>query len=598
MKNKLTLIVIAICLNLVSYGQTEKEFNSTIKKVTVFTRGAQVEREASVALQKGQTALKLTGLSPCIKPESIRIDGDGSFTILNVQHQTDYLNELDKSAEIESVIEKIEDVQIKLEDEEVRLKIINDKLDFLNTNKNITGSEQTVEPEAYIALNSIYGNNLESLSLDALRRKRLIKTYNKEIIKLNKQLVSLNSKSDLPSGTLLIKVECTHPLNTEIRFNYLVDNVGWFPSYDMRFLGVNKPLNITYKANIRQNTGVDWKDVDLVLSTTKTNISAQIPKFSPFYLQFYYPEIEQALQGRVAGVQITGNSGTPGANSEIYIRGQSSANSLNEPLYVVDGVPQKSISNINPNEIKNIEVLKDASATAIYGTRGANGVVVLSTKQNSNETSIPFTLVSKHEISREYIVDAAQTIYANNKTTTVSYRKTNLDAHFEYQSIPKVSGNVFLVGKISDWYSAELLDGDVNVYLENSYVGKSRIDTRQFADTLEISFGIDNNISIKRERISEYSENQFIGSNRKETIAYKLKIRNNKTYAITTKITDQVPVSIIKDIEVEVLELSGGKMNKESGKIEWEVSLEPLENKDVIIKYSVKYPKEKRVLIE
>jgi uncharacterized protein (TIGR02231 family) len=298
------------------------------------------------------------------------------------------------------------------------------------------------------------------------------------------------------------------------------------------------------------------------------------------------------------GVQISEKSEAPEANSEIRIRGISSISGNSNPLYVVDGIPQDDISSQNPNDIQNIEVLKDASATAIYGSRGANGVVLITTKSGNDKSSIPLTITSKRETSNEYMVDAPQTIISNNKTTTVSFRESNLKADFEYQSIPKLSENVFLIGKISDWYKAELIDAEVNVYLENSYVGKSNINTAQFKDTLDISFGTDNNISIKREKMTDFSENQFIGSNRKETVAYKLTLRNNKTYPISTLIYDQIPVSTTKDIQVEALEISGGKLDTDTGKVEWNVSVKPNENKELIIKYSVKYPKDKKVIIE
>jgi len=598
MNKKLTLIGLAICLCTFSFGQNEKEIKSEIKKVTVFTKGAQIEREASVSLQQGQMILKLTGLSPYIKKESIRVDGDGSYTILTVQHQNDYLNELNKSKEIETLKYKIEELKLKTEDEETWIKIIKDKLDFLYSNKDIAGKEQSVNPETFKSLNAIYGDNIETLNLDLLKRQRKIVGYKKESDKLNNQLTSLNNKSDLPSGTVLVTIESQQIKNSKISFNYLVDNAAWYPSYDIRFLGIDKPLNITYKANVRQNTGIDWNNVSLVLSTAKTNISAKIPLLTPFYLQFYFPEIANALQGKMAGVQISKNFGTPGADSEIRIRGMSSINGNSNPLYVVDGIPQNDISALNPNDIRNIEVLKDASATAIYGSRGANGVVLVTTKSGNDKSSVPLTITSKRETSNEYIVDASQTIISNNKTTTVSFRESNLKADFEYQSVPKLSENVFLIGKISDWYKAELIDGEVNVYLENSYVGKSNINTEQFQDTLDISFGIDNNISIKREKLTEFSENQFIGANRKETVAYKLTLRNNKSYPISTLIYDQIPVSTTKDIQVETLEISGGKLDTDTGKVEWEISLKPNENKELIIKYSVRYPKDKKVIIE
>ena len=89
-----------------------------------------------------------------------------------------------------------------------------------------------------------------------------------------------------------------------------------------------------------------------------------------------------ALQGRVAGVQVTNTSGAPGSEAKIHIRGPNSINASNSPLYVVDGIALSSIrlQDINVNDIQSIDVLKDASATAIYGSRGANGVVLITTK--------------------------------------------------------------------------------------------------------------------------------------------------------------------------------------------------------------------------
>jgi len=102
------------------------------------------------------------------------------------------------------------------------------------------------------------------------------------------------------------------------------------------------------------------------------------------------PSLNQALAGRVAGVQVNVNSGRPGGRTNVRIRGFSSINSSNNPLYVVDGVmlpvgnqaqASNAIDYINPNDIVSVEVLKDASSTAIYGSRGANGVILVTTKK-------------------------------------------------------------------------------------------------------------------------------------------------------------------------------------------------------------------------
>lgn len=586
-----------MCFYTNSVAQIQKEVNSEIKKVTVFTQGAQIEREAIISLQPGQLVVKLIGLSPFINKKSICVNGDGSYTILTVQHQNDYLNQINKNKEIESLNNNIVELESKIEDQQIWIKINKEKLDFLSANKSINGTEQALNPETFKSLNAIYGSNLETLNLDIVKRQRAIVNLEKEISRFRKQVTSLNNKSDLPSGTILVTIDSKQTKTTKLNFNFLIDNASWYPSYDIRFLGIDKPLEVTYKANILQQTAIDWKDVKLVLSTAKTNFSANIPSFTANYLQYYYAASAKKYKEKASIGYSENKDIKPSSEmAETRIRGIGSSNA-SAPLYVIDGVPQddaEAINGLNPDQILTMDVLKDASATAVYGTRGANGVVIITTTANSSDVSVPFTINSKSETSNEYIVDAPQTILSNNKMTTVNFRKSDLKASFEYQTIPKLAKNVFLIGKISDWYKADLMDGEVNVYLENSYVGKSMISTEQFKDTLEVSFGIDNNISIKREKLTEFTQNQFIGLNRKETLAYKLTIRNNKTYAVTTKITDQIPVSTIKDIQVETLELSGGSQNTDTGKVEWEVNIKPSENKILIIKYAVNTRRIKR----
>lgn len=99
--------------------------------------------------------------------------------------------------------------------------------------------------------------------------------------------------------------------------------------------------------------------------------------------------VEQSLAGKLAGVNVVTNSGKPGGRTSISIRGFSSINATNDPLYIVDGIEWiDGISNLNPNDIESIDVLKDASSTAIYGTRGSNGVIIVTTKKGKKGTAI------------------------------------------------------------------------------------------------------------------------------------------------------------------------------------------------------------------
>lgn len=146
------------------------------------------------------------------------------------------------------------------------------------------------------------------------------------------------------------------------------------------------------------------------------------------------PSLNQSLQGKISGVQVNVNSGRPGGRSNVRIRGFSSINSSNNPLYVVDGVmlPQgtqnqssQAIDYINPNDIASVEVLKDASSTAIYGARGANGVILITTKKGkagegritySVDLSVPTAGPKRAKVlnAREYL-EVEDLAYANIK---------------------------------------------------------------------------------------------------------------------------------------------------------------------------------------
>ena len=127
--------------------------------------------------------------------------------------------------------------------------------------------------------------------------------------------------------------------------------------------------------------------------------------------------LNQALSGKIAGVQVNNNSGRPGGRSNVRIRGFSSINSSNNPLYVVDGIqlPQgtkdqfsNAIDYINPNDVISMEVLKDASSTAIYGARGANGVILITTRRGKSGEGrvtydVDFSVPTKGPNTREVL---------------------------------------------------------------------------------------------------------------------------------------------------------------------------------------------------
>ena len=158
------------------------------------------------------------------------------------------------------------------------------------------------------------------------------------------------------------------------------------------FVGyVTKEVPINGRSSIDVSMDQDASELDEVVvvgygTQRRSEITESIAQISTEEIdQERVARVDQALQGRVSGVNIKQQSGSPGSGLKVRIRGSRSIQGDNDPLYVVDGLIVSNISNIDVNNISSIEVLKDASATAIYGSRGANGVILITTKEGTDE---------------------------------------------------------------------------------------------------------------------------------------------------------------------------------------------------------------------
>lgn len=183
-------------------------------------------------------------------------------------------------------------------------------------------------------------------------------------------------------------------------------------------------------------------------------------------------DLGNALQGMVSGVSVTAESGAPGAGSEILIRGVASVNGQNTPLYVVDGVPQEGDPRISPNEIETIDILKDAASCAIYGTRGAAGVILITTKKGKEgkmSASFDASYGIKKITSTDYLMNTQEQTYFNllfkrNTGTSNTYDDTTLLDLYRslqyYHNDTNLLDQVFVDNAATQNYSLTLSGGN------------------------------------------------------------------------------------------------------------------------------------------
>lgn len=148
---------------------------------------------------------------------------------------------------------------------------------------------------------------------------------------------------------------------------------------------------------------------------------------------------------------------------------------------------------------------------------------------------------------------------------------------------------------MKDWDNLNLIEGEANVYFENSFVGSTYLDPSSLLDTLEISLGKDERIVVERKKLKDFEERRFFGSKTRESLSFEISIRNTKSESIEIIIQDQIPVSTDESIKVSHKELSGGELNEQTGMITWRLKLAANEVKKLRLNFEIEYPKGKRI---
>ncbi len=536
MKKYLFAAFLALVLTASPADGQEKYLQFPVSHVTVFRQGAQLSGELTLNLQAGTMDYVAGGLSPYIDPNSIQVRGEGDFIITGVSHRNNYLENPSESETISDLRGKIKALELKIEDEETTMGILKEKEVFLKSNYDIVTNKSAITPDQLRALMDIYSANIESVRTAVLKKQRIIKEYSEEKDKLEKQLSGTLDKSRMPTGEIVVSVTSGKPVMGRLRLSYMVNNAGWRPSYDIRVDDITDPAVIVYKAGVWQNSGIDWKDVKISLSNSEPMTAGALPPLNPWFIDFYAPPVMlRGLSGKAAGINISKRESAPVAYDDIVTLEESA------PMPVT-----------------------------------------------INESNISFS----------FDVNLPKTIVSGGKAETVELQRLTVPATYSYAATPKLATTAYLMGYITDWEKYNLLPGESNIYFSNTFTGKGFINTLELSDTLPVSLGADNNITVKRERRTGYTSQKLIGANRVVTMSFLLSVRNNKSKAVNVRLRDQVPLSQNSSITVEAVELTGGKHDIVTGVITWDLVLQPRETKEIILTYSVRYPKNQKVVLE
>ncbi|MGB3005498.1 MAG: DUF4139 domain-containing protein, partial [Chitinophagaceae bacterium] len=416
---------------------------------------------------------------------------------------------------------------------------------------------KTITSDEVLKLLEYYNNKIDKSKSNIYNHNQNIAAQNKKIDDLRKRIASLappTPAKQKPYGQVFLQVICKRAGEIPVDMSYYTNNAGWTAVYDVRVNSKTNKVKLVYKASLTQTTGIDWKKTKLTLSTGTPNFGIATPVITPWYLQLYVPGLYTDLQRRAA-------------------QGNAMRNMI--------------------QSYSNDESLKEEVVVTGYGQMKVKGVA---TQTIDPSTLQQYTTLSQGQLNTNFEIALPYDIISNGELHSVTIKDEEISCILKNYAVPKMDKDTYLLAEVADWQNLDLLPGDANIIMDDTYIGKSLIDPNTTSDTLNLSLGRDKRIAVKRSLVKESSSLKTSGGNTKQVFTYEILVKNNKVTDVNLMLKDQFPLSTIKEVEIKLEEDGGAMVNEETGVLTWKLDLKPGESKKVRFSYSVKYPKDKKIV--
>ena len=627
-------MIAALMVSTMVCAQKEK-VTADVNRVTIFTNGAQVERSKTLNLLAGEQTVVFTGLSPYTDVKSMQLKAYGKLTVLSINHRYVHPDSLQQVKRLKDAEQRVKSVIDKSKEVRAKKEVLEAQLAMVQTNCSV-GNRTAVTPLAGIKeLNNYYSQELLSL------KKQMI-ALDEELISLDEERVRCEETRDSIAHLKLktvteieVKVDLPQAGRVDFNLTYYVKNAGWFPTYDVRAVAINQPMQLSYKANVFQNTKEDWHKVPVTLSSANPNRSTIAPELQTYWLDYgrRAPRYDSEMKDSGVSGVVTDEKGDPIAGALVQVKGSSlgTVTDFNGRYSITLPRDAKSLQfsfigyisqthnvhgpSLNVSLKEDVASLQEVVATGSHSKKRVKGILegrvagvdVKAEKavfmeapamDMAEESQMVAVQEQKAQFGYEFEIKQPLTILSDGKTTTTEIGRYQLPATYQYKGIPRADKDAFLVADATDWQQLSLLEGEANVYFENSFVGKSILDPTLPSDTLHFSLGRDNGIRIQRTKVSERSARRLLASSQEQNMTWRILVKNTRKETVSLLLQDQIPVSRNSDISVTTEELSGGTLNKEQGIVSWQLQLQPGEQRELILQYKVKYPKSRKLIIE
>jgi hypothetical protein len=616
------ILPLFIFLTLQAIGK-EIELKTTITDVTVFQTGAQIKRVGKTNIPAGQHEIVIRDATALLKEQSIQVKGEGNFTILSVNYQINYNNQKQDKSQVTELEAKEKELKLRLEDLSIKLEVIRTEEELINNLQSISTATEGVSVDQVGKAQDLLKTKLVLIKNEKLIISRQMNELSEQHQTVTQQLKTLKLPKQNVTYEIVIKITAKQETNAEFSLSYIVPNAKWFPTYDLRVKSVAEPMTIEYKANVTQQTGEDWNNVKLKLSTGDPSLSSRKPKIETWWLKLNEPYIQPQQQSnyyRYTDVRFTKVHG--------QVIDKETSEAIPFASVMVDGTNIGTTTDIDgsfsltlPENARKLSVTyvgyqpvivpidKEDMIISLEVGRELEEVIATTPGVYAKDDGEPLNVRGGREKGLKYYVDGDAVIGTPNiaiaefdinekysiasdpKNVTVNIQSIQSDVKYQYYCAPRLDKDVFLTAQMTNWEQYNLLEGQANVYFEGTFVGNTLLDTHILKDTLEFSLGRDKSVKVDRKKSKEYNKRTIFGSENIASRAWDITVRNGKQQNIDIIIEDQFPIAADSKIEVKQEEKSGGKLDEKTNVVTWRYLMEPAGTKQMQLKYTARYPK-------
>jgi len=524
----------------------EQNVKTDIDAVRVYLQGAEIIRTKNLNLAKGKHRLIFTSLSPLVDARSIQVNASENTSILSITSKTNFQNPRKATGKAKVMRDSIKLLTDQRQDLYDLQRAYQKEEEILQKNQDLKGNQKGLTTEELIKVTNFYRERYREIFKEKTVINREVAKINERMSRINGQLSQINSGNQ-PASEIYVELNVKQARTTKLKVRYVVSSAGWSPMYDLRAGELGVPIKLTYRALAYNNTGTDWDNVKITLSTADPYQSASKPLLAPWRL----------------------NQHNFAANSNRFQQGQGR---LNSQVQVLD------------NAMSNDELIRDNSQPLPAAPGG--GIV-------------RFEQIEVSELSNDFVIDEPYSIPADRKPYSIDIKTHELNATYRHYAVPKLDKDAFLLAQITGWEALDLIDGPMNVYHGESFIGEANLSTRTLRDTLDLSLGRDKNVIVTRVKQKEKSKKQYFSKDLKVTLAYKINIKNNHNRPINIEIQDQIPISNDKDIIITLKDKDRAEYTEPTGKLIWRMNdIRPGQKKAIDFSFTVKHPKSKPIQYE